>query len=177
MQPMLSDLELPQVQEIATYDRRILAQHEIPGFKGSLLQNMGRQPERILLWGVVIGDESLDFVEKLDKLFRDGESVSFIADIVTDTEIDQVLIEDLQWEELAGKPQRFAYALVLNEYIEPTEPETEVGLGGLESPVDTSILEDAAGLVDDVANALGNTEILDQLAGHLDRLTDLFNQL
>ena len=43
MRPMLDDIELPQVQEIAAYDRRMLAEHKPPGMDGSLLQNLGRQ--------------------------------------------------------------------------------------------------------------------------------------
>ena len=36
MRPMLDDLDLPQVQEIATHDRRVLAEHKPPGMAGSV---------------------------------------------------------------------------------------------------------------------------------------------
>ena len=44
MRPMLDDLELPQVQQVVTYERRALAEHKQPGMAGSLFQNMGRRP-------------------------------------------------------------------------------------------------------------------------------------
>jgi hypothetical protein len=67
---MLDDQELSNVQEIATHDRRVLAEHKPPGMAGSLLQNMGRRPTRLVLWGVAVGPEALDFVGKLDEKFR-----------------------------------------------------------------------------------------------------------
>ena len=147
MKPMLDDMELPQVQEITTFDRRMLAEYKPPGMAGSLLQNMGRQLSLITLWGVVTGSESIDFLERLDGKFREGIPVAFVSDIVTDAEIEQLLIDDLKWRELAGKPQRFAYTLKLREYIEPVEPEDA-------SLLDADILEDAENLIDDLIEGL-----------------------
>lgn len=163
MRPMLDDLELPQVQEIATHDRRVLAEHKPPGMAGSLLQNMGRQPARLVLWGVATGPEVLEFVEELDDKFRAGEPVPFIADIVADAEIEEMVIDDLQWQELAGKPQRFAYVLTLREYIEPVEPEDT-------SFLDTEILDDALDIMDALTTGL---EIVEQLSTFINRLTEL----
>lgn len=147
MRPMLDDLELPNVQEIGTYDRRMLAEHKPPGMEGSVLQNMGRRPTRVLLWGVATGTDVLSFVEDLDAKFRANEPYAFIADIVADTEIEQVVIDDLKWQEVAGKPERVAYVLVLREYIEPVEPEDL-------SALNLDILEAAQDLVDDLIDAL-----------------------
>lgn len=147
MRPMLDDLELPNVQEIATYERRMLAEHKPPGMEGSVLQNMGRRPTRLLLWGVAAGPDVTVFVENLDGKFRANEPFAFIADIIADTEIEQMIIDDLKWQEVAGNPERVAYVLVLREYIEPVEPEDT-------SFLDTSILEDAQGLIDDLVDAL-----------------------
>ena len=163
MRPMLDDLELPNVQEIATHDRRVLAEHKPPGMAGSLLQNMGRRPARLVLWGVATGPESLEFVEELDGKFREGDPVPFIADIVAEAEIDEVVIDDLQWEELAGKPERFAYVLILREYIEPVEPEDT-------SFLDSEILDDAQDIIEGLTSGL---DILDQLSAFISRLTEL----
>ncbi len=124
MKPMLDDLELPNVQEISSYDRRMLAEHKPPGMEGSLFQNMGRRPERIWLWGVSLGPEALQFVQKLNDIFKAGKPVSFSADIVAESRIDKVMIEDLRWEELAGKSDQIGYILTLLEYTSPTEPAT-----------------------------------------------------
>jgi len=147
MRPMLDDIELPHVQEIRSVEKRVLAEHKPPGMQGSLLQNMGRRPLRLLLSGVKTGTDVLDFVEQLDDKFKEGEPMSFVADIVTDAEIEQIVIEDLKWQELAGKPQRYAYVLVLREYIEPTEPEDA-------SVLDTDISDAAQGLMDDLIDGL-----------------------
>ena len=56
---MLDDLELPLVQELTTYDRRTLSELKPPGMSGSLLQNLGRRPLRIVLWGVATDPDAL----------------------------------------------------------------------------------------------------------------------
>jgi len=147
MRTMLDDLELPNVQEIATHDRRVLAEQKPPGMAGSLLQNMGRRPARLVLWGVATGPEALEFVEELDGKFRTGDPVPFVADIVAEAEIEEMVIDDLEWQELAGKPERFAYVLILREYIEPDEPEDT-------SLLDSEILDDAEGLINDLVEGL-----------------------
>ncbi|MFN8483137.1 MAG: hypothetical protein U0768_08840 [Anaerolineae bacterium] len=147
MRPMLDDLELPQVQEIATVERRSLAEHKPPGMDGSLLQNLGRRPTRLALWGVATGPDARAFLEKLDGKLRDGKPVPFTADIIADAAIDQVVIDDMQVQELAGKPDRFAYVLTLREYIEPVEPQDT-------SALDTDILGAATKLIEDMVPGL-----------------------
>jgi hypothetical protein len=147
MRPMLDDLELPNTQELAVHDRRVLAEHKPPGMEGSLLQNMGRRPAHLVLWGVATGPDVIDFVEALEGKFKSGQPLAFIADIVADTEIEEMVIDDLQWQEVAGKPQRYAYTLTLREYIEPVEPEDL-------SPLDSDILDEAGDLMDDLAEGL-----------------------
>lgn len=144
---MLDNIELPQVQEIKTLERRVLAEHKPPGMAGSLLQNMGRRPTRLALWGVVTAPDALDFIQKLDDKFRAATPVPFIADIVKDAEIEHMLIEAMKFQDLAGKPERFAYVLTLCEFIEPVEPEEA-------SLLDGSILDEAQTLMDDLVAGL-----------------------
>jgi len=147
---MLDDLELPQVQEMTTLERRVLAEHKPPGMSGSLLQNLGRRPTRLVVWGVATGPEALGFTEKLDEKFRAHEPVPFTADIVKEAAIERMLIEDLKLQELAGKPERFAYVLTLREFIKPVEP-AETSL------IDTEALSDATSLVKDLISGLDLT--------------------
>lgn len=147
MKPMLDDLELPQVQEIGTHERRVLAEHKPPGMSGSLLQNLGRHPTCLVLWGVATGPKALEFTKKLDAKFRDGKPVPFTADIVANAKIDKVLIEDVKFEQLAGKPERYSFLLTLCEYIKPIEPEVVSG-------IDTNILGDAQNLLNGVLGGL-----------------------
>jgi len=164
---MLDDIELIQVQEIGTYDRRVLAEHKPPGMAGSLLQNLGRRPARVVLWGVATGDKALEVTQKLDDKFRAGRPVPFTADIVADSRIDQVVIDDVRFEDLAGKPERFAYVLTLREHIEPVEPEET-------SLLDTDILDEAQSLVDGITAGL---DIAQAFATGLERFVPTFSNL
>jgi hypothetical protein len=176
MKPMVDDIELPLVQEIATHDRRTLAEHKLPGMEGSLLQNLGRRPARLVLWGVVSedgtdGSGALQAIQKLDEKFRADTPVTFVADISVDSNIQKMVIDDFQMQELAGKPRRFAYSLTLREFIEPVEPASPAAL-------DASVLDDATGLVD---NLLGGLNIATEFASGLERfagsMSDLLGRL
>jgi hypothetical protein len=170
---MLDDLELQLVQEIDTLERRALAEHKPPGMSGSLLQDMGRRPTRLALWGVAAGPEAQQFVDDLDDKFRSGLPLPFTADIVADAALEQVVIEDLKVQDLAGKPERFAYLLTLREHIEPVEPEAAVAL-------DADILGDAQGLFDDLLSGLdlvppfatGLERFVESIGGFLTRLRE-----
>jgi len=167
MRPMLDDLELLQVQEITTLDRRAVAEHKPPGLDGSVLQNLGRRPTRLTLWGVATGPEALKFIEQLNDKYRAGQPLAFTADIVADAEIEKMIIDDLQTQDLAGKPERFAYALTLREHIEPVEPESAPGL-------DADILGDALGQLD---NLMSGLEVIQQLSDVVSRLAALTQSL
>lgn len=147
MKPMLDNLELPQVQEITTFDRRALSEHKPPGMAGSLLQNLGRQPTCLILWGVATGPDSPQFTQKLEQKFRDAKPVPFTADIVADAKIDLMLIENVRLQEVAGRPERHCYTVTLNEFIKPVEPEDV-------SALDTSILDDARNLLGGIPDGL-----------------------
>jgi len=165
MRPLLDDMELVQVQEIGTYDKRALAEHKPPGMAGSLLQNLGRRPARIVLWGVATGDKALEFTQMLDDKFRAGKPVPFIADIVADSEIQQVLIDDLRFQDLAGKPGRFAYVLTLREFIKPVEPEVT-------SPIDGDLLAEAKSLIEGITAGL---DLAQAFATGLERFIPIFS--
>ena len=167
MRPMLDDLELLQVQEITTLDRRAVAEHKPPGLDGSVLQNLGRRPTRLTLWGVATGPEALKFIEQLNDKYRAGQPLAFTADIVADAEIEKMIIDDLQTQDLAGKPERFAYALTLREHLEPVEPESASGL-------DADILGDALGQLD---NLMAGLEVIQQLSDVVSRLAALTQSL
>lgn len=169
MRPMLDELELPQVQEVDEHDRRALAEHKPPGMEGSTLQNLGRHPTNVRVHGVATGPDAATFVDQLEEKFRAGAPVSFTADIVTDAEIDLMLIDDLEIEEVAGRPQRLAYTLTLREHIEPAEP-----AGALAAELDGDILADALGLADALTQGL---EIVEQLSAFVGRLSEINSSL
>ena len=178
MRPMLDDLELVLVQEVSTFDKRMLAEHKPPGMDGSVLQNLGRRATCIVLWGVALGENSRMFMEKLDTKFKAGQPLPFVADITEDMEIENVLIDDLRFQELAGKTDRFAYVLTLREHQVPVEPEDV-------SFVDTDVLGEALdqieGLVEGLdaaaAFAEGLSRFVPQLGELLGRLEATRNTL
>ncbi len=182
MRPMLDDLELPQVQEIVTYDYRTLAEHKPPGMQGSFLQDMGRGLTHVTVWGVAADDDVTEFVAALDARFRAAKPVPFTADIVADARLEQVVIEDVQWQELAGKSQRLAYALVLREHREPPAP-TEQAPADVSQSVDAAASLAAAAQLDDLlagldiggAFATGLERFVEPLGAFLQRLQQ-FNQ-
>lgn len=172
LRPMVADLELPQVQEVRTADRRALAEHKPPDKAGSLLQDLGRAPTSVVLWGMATDPQALDVVRRLRDHLEAGEPVAFVADIVNGTEVEQVVVDDLRVRQLAGRPDRFAYALTLREHHEVVQPEP----AGL---LDDDILDDATSLLDDLVDGLelaagfatGLERFLPQLGDLLARLT------
>jgi len=103
----------------------------------------------------------------LDDKFRKATPVPFVADIVTDSKIDLVLIDDLRLQQLAGKPERYGYILTLREFIKPVAPADA-------SALDTSILDDAKGLVDGIVDGLS---IADAFATGLEKFVPILSGL
>ena len=118
--PILDGVELQQVEWIEGDQSQILKQHRIPALEGDFLQPLGRRAGRIRLRGVLTGTNAGKSLETLRTKFRAAMPVPFVADIATATKIARVLIQEMQIRELAGKPERFEYALTLVEYIGPS---------------------------------------------------------
>jgi hypothetical protein len=119
---MLDDFELPVVQQLRTEEGQVWVEHGVPALEGSLFQHLGRQPARIFVHGVMVDDESLDKLERLRELFQAAEPVPFVADIMTATDVKQVLVADLSVREVAGKPQQYHYCLTLVEFVPTPDP-------------------------------------------------------
>ena len=172
MRPMIDDLELPQVQVIDTRDHRALAEQLPFGGDGSLLQNLGRDATRVAVRGCASGPTARQVVAALAGKFRAGEPLPFTTDIATARRLEAVLIEDFRVRELAGKPERFAYVLLLREHVEPPAPADL-------SFLDDEIFDEASGLVDDLVTgldlglelSLGLERFVAPLEGHLETLT------
>ena len=123
--PMLDDVELQQVQEIEAEEKEALSQHGVPALEGDFLQDLGRRATRVKLTGVLTGEKAGEGLKKLREKFQAAEAVPFVADIATATKVDKVLIEEMGVRELAGKPERFEYALTLLEFTPPPKPKEE----------------------------------------------------
>jgi hypothetical protein len=158
VKPLLGDWEVPNIAAIEALERRELAELEIPGRAGSVFQDMNAAPTRIALRGSLFGDEKRDgFLETVREKFRAGDPVTFVADIVTATDVQYVLIETMHFAEFGGSPDETTYFIVLRESPPPPPPPDP--LGGL----DTSLLDQAGALLDTVTGALAALDALANL--------------
>jgi hypothetical protein len=152
VKPMLGEFELDGIEYMESFERRVLAEHRVPGLAGSYLQDMGTEANTILIVGTKSGDDARDeFLNGVRDVFNKGDAVTFTADINTATDLTDVLIEDLQVAEISGSPDSFRYILALRKYVKPPEP-APTGL------LDQGILADATSLVDALStiDALGS---------------------
>ena len=103
------------------------------------------------------------------------------ADILTGTDVQYVLIEQLKIDVDAQHPDQTAYQLVLAESPPPPPP------GGLLDGIDTGLLDQAGGFLDSVTGALDALDALGSipdlgdptqpLTGMLDEVENTMGQL
>jgi hypothetical protein len=155
IKPMLGDWEVPRIAHIEALDRRDFVELEIPGRVGSLFQDLNSAPTRVAIRGSLLGDENRDaLLTAVRGKFLAGQPVTFVADIVTATELQYVVIETMHFEESGARPDETSYLLVLKESPPPPPPPDP--FGGL----DSGLLDAAAGLVDAVGGALDAIDAL-----------------
>jgi hypothetical protein len=121
--PMIDQWEPPFVERISSLEARRLVTLPVAGLSGDLHQDLGRGALSVEIVGSLNGDEARDqFLADLRAKFLAGDPVDFVADIVKESELEQVLIEELEMEEVAGSTDAFRYRIVLREYTEPPSP-------------------------------------------------------
>jgi len=175
---MIGGWEVPRITAIRSLESRHLAVLPVPGLSGELHQDLGRAALAVEISGSLLGDEARDqFLKGIREKFLAGEPVDFVADIVNESELEQVLIERLDLEETSRRQGEFRYSLVLREYTEPPEPPALGDFGadldlGLDVDLGLDLL-DLAGLlgeVPDLGDALAPVkaaaeELKDALSG------------
>jgi hypothetical protein len=186
VRPMIGSWEVPRIREIRAAESRRLTRLPVPGLSGDLHQDLGRNALVVEITGSLFGDEARDgFLSELRERFNAGEPVDFVADIINEAELEQVLIEALTLEESSARPDQFDFTIRMREYTEPPEPP---GLDlGLEAPdlgldielgLDLLDLPGLLGSVPDIGDVLAPLEpaaagLRDALAG----AADLFSPL
>jgi hypothetical protein len=147
--PMIGDWEVPRVTRLETLEAREFLELPIPGRAGSLFQDLNRRPARIVIEGSVFGEQAgLDFLNALREKYLAGEPLTFVSDIVSGTDIQYVLLQQLHIQAEASAPDQIDYALWLAE-CPPPPPPPDI-LGGL----DAGLLDAAAGMLDSAMGAL-----------------------
>jgi hypothetical protein len=116
---------LRSVYNIEVNEKRRIVEHKIPGFEGSILQDLGREPVTISFEGILFGEGAREDLEIIESKFKAGSPVPFSSDISGVIEVNQVLIEDLRIEDAGGAVNRYRYWMVLREYFVPQEREEQ----------------------------------------------------
>lgn len=119
----LAEIELNSIQNIKTDETQALVKHRIPGLQGDIIQYLGRHPTRISFEGIFKGDEALDHIEKLRQKFKAREPIAFVSDITDSTDVTEVVIENLRIWEIGGRPNNYAYTILIKEFVRVTEEE------------------------------------------------------
>jgi hypothetical protein len=160
---MLADWELPRVTRLETLEAREFLELPVPGRAGSLFQDLNRKPTRIVIEGSVFGEEAgIEFLNAVREKYLAGEPLTFVSDIVSGTDIQYVLLQQLHIQAEASAPGQIDYAAWLSE-CPPPPPPPDI-LGG----IDTGLLDAAAGMLD---SALGALDALEAL-GNMPELSD-----
>jgi hypothetical protein len=163
VRPVIGEWEVPRIERIQTLEERRIARLPVPGLLGDIQQDLGAASLSVEISGSLHGDEARDdFLQKLREDFRAGDPVSFAADITNASELDRVLIDELELTEVNDSADGFRYRIVLREYVEPPQPppptddlglDLGADLDGLASlGLDGLNLPDLLGGVPDIAN-------------------------
>jgi hypothetical protein len=166
VRPMIGGWSPPSIQRIRAVEARRLAVLPVPGLSGDLHQDLGRSALGIEIVGSLNTDDARDdFLKQVREKFLAGDPVEFVADIVKESKLERVLIEQLTLEEIAGDPDWFRYRIVLREYTEPpAPPSTDFG-----AELDADLDLDAALGLDGLD--------LPSMAGSLPQIGDLLSPL
>ncbi len=168
VRPVLGDWEIPRIDHIESFERRQYVEFPIPGRVGSLFQDMNTTPTAILITGSLYGDETRnEMLEDVRTRFQSGEPLTFVADIVTATQIQYVIIEQLLFEEYSTTPDELRYQMLLLESPPPPPPPDPLG------SLDSDLLDQAGSLVDSVAGALDVIDALGDIPDISDPTSDL----
>jgi hypothetical protein len=158
VKPILDDWEIPRISHIETLESRSLIELPIPGKTGSVYQDLNTTPTRIAIAGSLYGEESRsEFVEQIREKYQAGGPVTFVADIVTATQVQYVLIEQLLMRENAQAPDQVDFEMVLSESPPPPPPADPFG------GIDTGLLDQAGEFMDSVTGALDAISALGNL--------------
>jgi hypothetical protein len=153
VKPLLGDWEIPNIAYIGSLERRDFAELPVPGKVGSVFQDLSSAPTRVVIAGSLYGDDKRDdMLDAVRTRFRAGDPVTFVADIVTATEVQYVVIEELRFEESADVPDQTAYQIVLRESPPPPPPPNPL------AGIDAGLLDQAGSFLDTVSGALSAIE-------------------
>ena len=146
----LAGVVLDKLVSIEATEVARLVRHAVPGLNGDYVQDLGRPSVRIRVRGIFYGDDASDRLKELRGHLLDRAPVDFLCELTGQGYFSQVVVDDLEVAQRAGRPDEFDFACVVTEYVPPPPPPVTSPLGDL----DTGILDEAASLIDEAQNAL-----------------------
>jgi hypothetical protein len=169
----LGSTTLEHLTHVEVHEATRIVRHSVPGMSGDLSQVLGRPSVGVRFQGIFYGATALDELGGLRTAHLAGKPVDFFTDAVGEGYFAQVLITRLQVAQRAGYPDQFDFACEVMEYVEPPEPAVSDPFGAL----DTGLLDEAAGYMDDVQNALDEVSGLVDLIANAPSFGDPTTQL
>ncbi|MCP4678358.1 MAG: hypothetical protein GY854_23165 [Deltaproteobacteria bacterium] len=194
VRPMIDSWEPSHIETITSVEARRMVALPVAGLSGDLHQDLGRGALAIEIRGSLLGDEIRDeFLKEVREKFLAGDPLDFVADIVGESELEQVVIDEMHFEESAELADAFTYRIVLREYTEPPEPpgpemdlgaeldmeldlEADLGLDLFDLPAIVADIPDVGDLLSPVKTAAEELEsaLTDSASTLLSPLDDLF---
>jgi hypothetical protein len=172
----LGSVTLQHLTRVDVGEAARVVRHPVPGLSGDLSQVLGRRSVTVRLQGIFYGAEAASELEALRTAHLAGEPLDFFTEAVGEGYFAQVLITRLQVAQRAGYPDQFDFACEVMEYVEPPEPVVSGPLGLLDG-LDAGLLDEAAGFMDDVQNALAEVSSLVDLIANAPSFSDPTTQL
>jgi hypothetical protein len=174
----LGSVTLQHLTRVDVSEAMRVVRHPVPGLSGDLSQVLGRPSVTVRLQGIFYGAEAPTELEALRTAHLASEPLDFFTEAVGEGYFAQVLITRLQVAQRAGYPDQFDFACEVVEYVEPPEPAVS-GPGGLGlfDALDAGLLDEAAGFLDDVQNALAEVSSLVDLIANAPSFGDPTTQL
>ena len=169
----LGNVTLEHLTRVDVREATRVVRHPVPGLSGDLSQVLGRPSVAVRLQGVFYGAEAAGDLEALRTAHLAGEPLDFFTEAVGEGYFTQVLITGLHVAQRAGYPDQFDYACDVMEYVEPPQPAASDPFAGL----DAGLLDEAAGFLDDVQNALAEVSSLVELVANAPSFADPTTQL
>lgn len=158
----IGSIELAGVQTVHTEEARTLVEQRVPEQKGSVFQDLGREPVTIALDGFLFGETVLDTLETLRGAQARAEPQSFAADAIVGTDLTEVVIETFRVRQVAGYANRYRFVMRLREHVEPPQSATATA-----APLNAGVRTEAADWGD---NSLGAAGVLANPASLTDTL-------
>ena len=146
----IAGVVLDKLVSIEASEGARLARHAVPGLSGEYVQDFGRPSVRIHVRGIFYGEEASDRLGTLRGHLNGRTPVDFLCEITGQGYFTQVMLDHLNVTQRAGRLNEFEFECLVTEYVPPPPPPAASPLAAL----DAGILDEAAGLMDDIQNGL-----------------------